>query len=505
MQTYDDRPSFGMPGSKGKSRGKGKGFDHRAASGTQWQRENRPDRGAAGEQDNGKGRKGKGWMRGNGASRPSQREGGVRADAGSPSGNSNRGCDADEEKQQILDRVAAFKKEGFSKLDLLEIVVEASPTVLANTEVAQAILGACGSLLKNFSEASRNDFEVVLWAVENDGSALSHASVAMRGNKEVVLRAVQTSQHALRFASKELQSDAAVVLQAVRSHGSALQFASDDLRADRAVVLEACKQNGSALRFASEALRADGELVLEAVGSCPTSLEHVSEEHRDNKEIVLTAVRRNHRTFKFASPTLLADREVFLTALAHGKDGSEVVTWARPKRIDKDIALLAYRFAKEEGPPGRFESDCPWETFQHKIWQLWSRDPERPGQAAEHAGKDGKEWQAIVGASKSSLAAEGQSGPTVSAKISNHDQNGNFLCECSLLSGTSFPCEVSVEDGRSDPCNVNDLAKVLVKELPKHVQVADAADYVFLTFTKSDGEFVPVTVWDWDRPLSDFL
>ncbi len=58
----------------------------------------------------------------------------------------------------------------------------------------------------------------------------------------------------LIFASEELKNDKDVVLEAVKNDGEALRFASKELQNDKDVVLEAVKQNWRALYSASEEL-----------------------------------------------------------------------------------------------------------------------------------------------------------------------------------------------------------------------------------------------------------
>jgi len=59
---------------------------------------------------------------------------------------------------------------------------------------------------------------------------------------------------ALEHASDALRNDRQLVLEAVRQNGLALEYASDALRNDREVVDGAVRQNGTALAYAGEAL-----------------------------------------------------------------------------------------------------------------------------------------------------------------------------------------------------------------------------------------------------------
>ena len=56
---------------------------------------------------------------------------------------------------------------------------------------------------------------------------------------------------ALQFASGELREDREVVMAAVVQNGYALEYASEELRGDREVVMAAVAQTGSAFEYAT--------------------------------------------------------------------------------------------------------------------------------------------------------------------------------------------------------------------------------------------------------------
>jgi hypothetical protein len=53
----------------------------------------------------------------------------------------------------------------------------------------------------------RNNKEIVLVAVKNDGWALKYASDELKNDKEVVLTAVTQNDYGLKFASENLRND----------------------------------------------------------------------------------------------------------------------------------------------------------------------------------------------------------------------------------------------------------------------------------------------------------
>ena len=115
---------------------------------------------------------------------------------------------------------------------------------------------------------------------------------------------------ALRYASEELKNDREVVLQVVKQDGGALRYASEELKNDREVVLAAVKQNGWALMYASEELKNDREVVLDVVKRAGYVLKYASEELKKDREVVLAAVKSDRQALQFASNELKKDPEM---------------------------------------------------------------------------------------------------------------------------------------------------------------------------------------------------
>ncbi|MBF8263256.1 MAG: hypothetical protein HW387_921 [Parachlamydiales bacterium] len=96
--------------------------------------------------------------------------------------------------------------------------------------------------------------------------AFQYASEALKNNREIVLVAVQQNGMALQYASEALKNNREIVLVAVQQNGRALQYASEALKDNREIVLVAVQQNGAALQYASEALRHDQTFSLATNG-----------------------------------------------------------------------------------------------------------------------------------------------------------------------------------------------------------------------------------------------
>ena len=96
--------------------------------------------------------------------------------------------------------------------------------------------------------------------------------VAAHITNDVPLHRYRLSPPLPRTASDLVRDNRDVVLSAVRQDGTALEFAKFALQSDREVVLAACRQYGKALQFASDAIKADGEIVEVAIRQHHASL-----------------------------------------------------------------------------------------------------------------------------------------------------------------------------------------------------------------------------------------
>jgi hypothetical protein len=73
----------------------------------------------------------------------------------------------------------------------------------------------------------------------------------MKEDREIVLAAVRQNGNALKHAGDTMKNDAGVVLAAVRQNGDALKHAGDTMKNDAGVVLAAASQNWRALIWAN--------------------------------------------------------------------------------------------------------------------------------------------------------------------------------------------------------------------------------------------------------------
>lgn len=101
----------------------------------------------------------------------------------------------------------------------------------------------------------RDDREIVMAAVEQEGLMLEHASERLQNDHAVVLAAVRQDGYAFHFASEALHDDEAVVMQMLLSDSKPFSTVSARLRADPLIAITAVKQNPAHIEYLAPELQ----------------------------------------------------------------------------------------------------------------------------------------------------------------------------------------------------------------------------------------------------------
>ncbi len=166
----------------------------------------------------------------------------------------------------------------------------------------------------------KNDKEVVMVAVTNDGWALQYASSELRNDNSVVFGAVKNNGNVLEYASDELKNDKDFMMKVVPHSGCTLRFASDELKNDVQVVVSAVKQNPVAIRYASASLLdANADFILQCVGEVGANILSVTHydgksvvvplKWKDDFEVMVRAVKLNRDCLEYVSDRLKNDEQ----------------------------------------------------------------------------------------------------------------------------------------------------------------------------------------------------
>eukprot|EP00526_Cylindrotheca_closterium_P022101 CAMPEP_0113613474 /NCGR_PEP_ID=MMETSP0017_2-20120614/6657_1 /TAXON_ID=2856 /ORGANISM="Cylindrotheca closterium" /LENGTH=116 /DNA_ID=CAMNT_0000522587 /DNA_START=105 /DNA_END=451 /DNA_ORIENTATION=- /assembly_acc=CAM_ASM_000147 len=99
---------------------------------------------------------------------------------------------------------------------MADIYKEAPEELQADKDVVIAMVSMHGSFIPN---SFKDDPEVALAAVRNNGRSLEHVNPSFQDDKEIVKVAVQRVGSAISFASDRLKSDREIALLAVKNNG----------------------------------------------------------------------------------------------------------------------------------------------------------------------------------------------------------------------------------------------------------------------------------------------
>ena len=156
----------------------------------------------------------------------------------------------------------------------------------ANQEKVNAIFESLSDRLKN----NRN---VVLSAIKQDGLALLNAPARFKSDKQVVLNAVRQNGNIIDHVDPKLQHDPDIILAALTQsqfpYPKALSYATDALKSDRQKMLMAVRSDGRTYAYLDESLKKDHEIILTALKN-KAGIALLDNPLISNKHIVLQAL-----------------------------------------------------------------------------------------------------------------------------------------------------------------------------------------------------------------------
>lgn len=134
-------------------------------------------------------------------------------------------------------------------------------------------------------------------------------------SKEVTIQKIRAGEDFKLSAFDKFRDDEDVVLEAIKQNGFDLRYASDNLKSCRRFVLEAIRVGGGwVLKNASKELKADKGFALEAIRIHPFAFEYLTDSLRGDADVVLEAVRQDGWTLKYAAGQVISNKEVVLEA-----------------------------------------------------------------------------------------------------------------------------------------------------------------------------------------------
>lgn len=129
--------------------------------------------------------------------------------------------------------------------------------------------------------------------VEHRVHSLSFACEAtLRSDREFMLSCIRVHGSALQFASDQLKDDRELVLVAIENNGY-LKYASPELRSDRAFVRQCVRIKPRSIEFVSDELKNDTQFILSLLTENDKCWKHITDHHTKDEQFMLEAIRRS--------------------------------------------------------------------------------------------------------------------------------------------------------------------------------------------------------------------
>lgn len=190
-----------------------------------------------------------------------------------------------------------------------------SKELLADKDIAIAMVSQEGSLLKFINDDFKIDEDVVYAAVKDSASSIVYADPIFLSNKDKVMKLIEANYTILLSVTADLKKDRDIAIKSVTEDGLALGLLPH-FNDDKEIVELAIKGNGMAIKFASE-------------------------KWQNNKELVLKTFKKNANSFIYLNKRMKEDRDVIKKALS--VDGLLIDKLEKNCREDKELGLIAVR------------------------------------------------------------------------------------------------------------------------------------------------------------------
>lgn len=190
------------------------------------------------------------------------------------------------------------------------------------------------------------DKDVVLEVVKaRPFSYLFDIHYNFRDDKEVILAAVSNNGLLLKYASPRLRNNPKIVEAAVRSHGEAFKFASNEIRNNKFSVIRFMAISPLVFNTLPDKIKQDPEIAYDALNMSSQRTDSNFIELSNNEDLIMNAMLYRPDAYKFASVDVMKTTRVAERALSMA---GELIAFAPPDvRWNKKLVLLAMRTAPE--------------------------------------------------------------------------------------------------------------------------------------------------------------
>ena len=260
---------------------------------------------------------------------------------------------------QIVDEIELERERSFHRNKYVNILKSSPFELQDNKEYVLDIVEKCGEAIQYASPRLKNDRNVAITAINNNGFSLKYVSKELQDDEDIVLLAIDNYALALGFASDNLKKDRNIVMEAVKRNGFSLHYTPQEIRNDKQIVIEAVKNYGRSLTIASKELQNDRDVVKIAVKKQGNALFFLSKEFQNDYDIVMEAVQNDGYSLKYASKHLQNDSNIVIQAIVTSSSttGISVLYESVSKELLNDKEFLKNVISKTNGSTLRFFSN----------------------------------------------------------------------------------------------------------------------------------------------------
>tara|TARA_B100000886_G_C20423728_1_gene492868 strand:+ start:291 stop:2339 length:2049 start_codon:yes stop_codon:yes gene_type:complete len=198
--------------------------------------------------------------------------------------------------------------------------------------VAQVIAKKIDSLVfEMFPDEYRNNRDVILKAVNDDGYSYKYLSETFRDDKEILLLAISTSPSILEYASERLRNDIDVAKALFVNDNIYTAFCDlgENVKNNPEIVVQAIARDGRCLNEINSKFKDDEELIRNALDveipsqsifndnnkKSASCFQYISNRLKSNKEIALTASKLPNFSLEGSPEIITSDKEIIKNAV----------------------------------------------------------------------------------------------------------------------------------------------------------------------------------------------
>jgi hypothetical protein len=185
--------------------------------------------------------------------------------------------------------------------------------------------------------------EILIEKLKKNPLSISDMPDDVKNDKELAMIAVDNDGFSLKFLSSRLKNDEEIVLAALGSFSTSFEFASERLKNDVSFIKKAIEISPVSIAYIPTDIRYDKSIALAAVKKLPIVCKELPIELRGDKDIMFEATRRmSEMTAKYSSMDIKNDKGFILRIISDSMTKKNMMYYL-PKRLreDQDIKSAA--------------------------------------------------------------------------------------------------------------------------------------------------------------------